>query len=86
MYNVHPYFSLKNLGKNVCTVYSKNTVTGTDGPQGAARQGQRYKRLMISKHSVIAAMMTLNYSQRNLLPKDVRMLCNHIIEWLEKQI
>lgn len=28
--------------------------------------------------------MTLNYSQKNLLPKDVKMLCNCLIEWLRK--
>lgn len=40
--------------------------------------------LMFSKHSVIAVITTLNYSQKNLLPKDVKMLCNPLIEWLKK--
>lgn len=28
--------------------------------------------------------MTEDYRQKNLLPKDVKMLCNHIIEWQKK--
>lgn len=40
--------------------------------------------LMFSKHSVIAVITTLNYSQKNLLPKDAKMLCNPLIEWLKK--
>lgn len=37
--------------------------------------------LMFSKHSGIAIIKTLNYSQRNLLLKDAKMLYNHLIEW-----
>lgn len=39
---------------------------------------------MFSKHPVIAIIMTLHYSQKNLSLKDVKILCNCLNEWLRK--
>ena len=36
MYNVHPYVSLRHLGKKVCIIHSKIQYLAWEGTRGAA--------------------------------------------------